>query len=241
MEDARKEGGRWFCSPSCLLQGSPGRWKNEKRSGAVGTVRRIVKWTLIIVGLLVVALIIGAIVGLGGSTKPSASGKQTAVVGAPPMPRRGDRSHPVPLGRPMRLARQWRLTVRSMQRNADAVVTRYVDPKLGVKANGPPSPGAQYVTVAVALEYVGGGSTSITNVEPRIHVIGKHNAAYSNYCIPPHEINGSGLDETVFSGHTLRGNLCFEVAQNDARTLRLYVDPLNYPTRGRRVWFALRG
>ena len=29
MEDARKEGGRWFCSPSCLMQGSSGNWTGE--------------------------------------------------------------------------------------------------------------------------------------------------------------------------------------------------------------------
>jgi hypothetical protein len=94
--------------------------------------------------------------------------------------------------------------------------------------------------VGISLEYIGGGSMSFTNIGPRIHVIGKHNAPYDTYCTPPHAINGSGLNEHVFSGHTLTGNLCFEVAKNDVTTLRLYVDPLNYPTRGNRVWFALR-
>lgn len=240
MEDARKEGGRWYCSPSCLLQGSPGKWKQPERSAPARAVRRVVKWTLIIVGLLVVASIVGVFLGTGSGTK---TGTQTFTGVAAPSstPRRGDRSHPVALGRPMRLAGSWRLKITSVTRNADSVVTRYVDARLGgTKPNGPLSPGAQYVMVGVSLEYVGGGSSSFTNIGPRIHVIGKHNAPYDTYCIPPHAINGSGLNEDVFSGHTLTGNICFEVAKNDVTTLRLYVDPLNYPTRGKRVWFALR-
>ena len=62
MEDPRKEGGRWFCSTSCLLQGSPGRSKNTKRlSGPVSAVRRLIKWTLLVLGALVVVGIVGAV------------------------------------------------------------------------------------------------------------------------------------------------------------------------------------
>src|SRR5690348_7038038 len=65
MEDARKEGGRWFCSPSCLMQGSSGNWKRQKqRGGPARTLGKVVKWTLIVLGLLMVALIAGALLTL---------------------------------------------------------------------------------------------------------------------------------------------------------------------------------
>jgi hypothetical protein len=50
-------------------------------------------------------------------------------------------------------------------------------------------------------------------------------------------------DSDVFSGRTVRGNVCFEIASNDAGSLRLYVDPpstLSGRPLDKRAWFALR-
>jgi hypothetical protein len=54
MEDARKEGGRWFCSPSCLLQGTAGTWKQKPRR----KWRRRIALTLAVVLALFVALVV---------------------------------------------------------------------------------------------------------------------------------------------------------------------------------------
>jgi Cysteine-rich secretory protein family len=79
MEDARKEGGRWFCSPSCLMQGSSGNWKRQKtRSGPARTVGRVVKWTLIVIGVLAVAVVALALVGRGNGKSKSGSAAPTA-------------------------------------------------------------------------------------------------------------------------------------------------------------------
>jgi hypothetical protein len=50
------------------------------------------------------------------------------------------------------------------------------------------------------------------------------------------------MDKQVFSGHGLSGNICFEIASNDASSLRLYLDPTysSSSADGGRVWFALR-
>src|SRR5438552_2183427 len=73
MPDARQQGKRWFCSPSCLLQASSSssvsRGGRRKARGPVSVVRRIVKWTLILIGLVVVASFALVWVGTGTGTK----------------------------------------------------------------------------------------------------------------------------------------------------------------------------
>lgn len=196
-------------------------------------LRRVVKWTLISVGLLVVLGIVLAIVGSGKTNKTAATSARQAR--STVAPRRGDRSRPVPLRAPMRLSGQWRMSVRSVVLDADHVISNRTDSQTGLKDQGPPSPGAQYVMIGVSLQYVGGGSSSPEGFLPRIRAMGKHNAPYEAHCIPPAEVT----DQDVFSGQTVTGNLCFEVAQNDVRTLGLYVEPI-FGATGRRVWFALR-
>jgi hypothetical protein len=72
MEDARKQSGRWYCSPSCLLQGSAGRWKQPGRRwrGRLG-------WTLGIIVVLFVGLIVLGAVGGTSTKKPSVKSGST--------------------------------------------------------------------------------------------------------------------------------------------------------------------
>src|SRR5438105_2334643 len=106
MEDARHEGKRWFCSPSCLLQATStpltGR-KRRKARGPVSALRRLVKWTLIVVALLLTVGIVGAIVGVGKTTKKAASAP--SLVAQPSGP--GSRSTPIPLGTPGGIGSGW--------------------------------------------------------------------------------------------------------------------------------------
>jgi hypothetical protein len=84
--------------------------------------------------------------------------------------------------------------------------------------------------------------------------IGAHKAAYPltsglNGCgpgeakLPPPDLDKIIEREgQVFSGTILRGHICFEIASNDARSLSIYVNPLdtgNGP-QSQRIWFALR-
>jgi Cysteine-rich secretory protein family len=79
MEDARKEGGRWFCSPSCLMQGSSGNWKRQKRRGGPArTVGKVVKWTLIVIGVLAVAVVALALVGRNSAKSKGGAAPATA-------------------------------------------------------------------------------------------------------------------------------------------------------------------
>lgn len=78
MEDARKQGGRWFCSPSCLMHGSSGAWKKPERSKPARTARRIVKWTLVVIGLLIALLVALPLVGLGNGKRNADSATPTA-------------------------------------------------------------------------------------------------------------------------------------------------------------------
>jgi hypothetical protein len=110
--------------------------------------------------------------------------------------------------------------------------------------------------VALSARYVGGGKslfggTDLPSVTKRIKAVGIHRAEYDlqsglNRCgpfdvhLPKPDLQANQSD--VFSGRTVRGNVCFEIASNDATTLRLYVEP---PTSfsgktGNGVWFALR-
>src|SRR6266511_1552130 len=74
LAGARKEGGRWFCSQSCLLQAeSSGSRAGSQRThrearGPLRAVRKFVKWTLIALGLLIVLGIVLAIIGVGDTT-----------------------------------------------------------------------------------------------------------------------------------------------------------------------------
>ena len=48
------------------------------------------------------------------------------------------------------------------------------------------------------------------------------------------------MDEAIFSGRSLHGNVCFQVAKNDVSSLRLYVEPTYEQGDVPSVWFALR-
>ncbi len=114
-----------------------------------------------------------------------------------------------------------------------------------------------------AVAFKGGGSGNVGfDFGGRVFAIGSHNAPYKwtsglNACapgeskLPPPDAISPAVeqDHAVFSGTTLRGHMCFEVAKNDVRSLRLYVTahesmsgkPSVFdPNEPRPVYFALR-
>ena len=148
----------------------------------------------------------------------------------------GDRLNPYPLGTTVTLVGGWRLKVNSVILDADAQVEAVMD--FGQPANPPPQPGAQYTLVNASLTYVGGGSSSDSSiVAGSIRAEGQGDAPYTTYCIPPGYELGYGTQ--VFSGQTLTGNLCFEIASNDAASLLLTGNGMAGAAE-LPVWFALR-
>lgn len=148
----------------------------------------------------------------------------------------GDRLNPYQLGRAATLQGGWQLKVNSALINANTEVEAVIDPDSGLPANPPPSAGAQYALVNVSMTYQGGGSSSLPGYLLGVQAEGAGNAGYGvDGCQPPpFDLNSDFTP--VFSGQTVSGNLCFEIASNDAATLLLQgrgVDGLS-------AWFALR-
>jgi hypothetical protein len=246
LDDARKEGRRWYCSQSCFLQASsvarPGRARRRREGGPVRRVWRAVKWTLLVLGVLFVALIVAAIAGLGDTKdKTSAQVRQVRVA----------KVKPVRLGRGSGVGAGWRLRILSVNWNADAAIASTP----GQYGGSVSAPHAQDVMLTIVARFAGGGqSFASMDLGGRIFVIGRHRARYPltsglNDCgpgeakLPPPDAQAAfELDRRVYSGTVLRGHICFQVARNDARSLRLGVSPVETLNgkRGRTIWFALR-
>jgi hypothetical protein len=198
------------------MQGSSGRWKKPERSKPARVVRRTVKWTLIVLGLLMVALIVGAVLGFGNKSKSSSGPGGT-----------GSRSDPVPMGKAADVGGGWRLKVLHVTPNANRQVLA------AEKAANPLGPwtrvpkGAQDFVVNLVVTYTGGGKGDLHSLlNLGLGAIGAHNASYNltdNSCADflPKRLDLSQHGD-VFSGQTARGKVCFQIAANDAKTLLLY-------------------
>lgn len=62
------------------MQGSSGNWKRQRRSGPARTVGKIVKWTLIVIGVVAVAVVALALVERGSGKKTSSPGTAAPTV-----------------------------------------------------------------------------------------------------------------------------------------------------------------
>jgi len=246
LDDARKEGRRWYCSQSCFLQASStarsgGRRRRE--GGPVRRVARVVKWTLLVLGLLMVALIIAAFAGLGDTSNKTSAQTPRA---------RAAKTKPVRLGRVAAVGAGWRLRILPpVAWDAGASIAAVPD-QYGSRTQ---PAHAQDVMLTVAATFAGGGQSFASgDFAGRVFVMGKHRAQYPltsglNGCGPgsaklpaPDAQTAFEQDSRVYSGTTLSGHICFQVATNDVRSLRLGVSPVETLNgkRGRTVWFALR-
>ena len=148
----------------------------------------------------------------------------------------GDRLNPYKLGTAATLQGGWQLKVNSALINADSEVEAVIDPYSGLPdANPPPPAGAQYTLVNVSMTYQGGGSYSLPGYLLGVQAVGAGNAGYNvDGCQPPPLYLDSDFTP-VFSGQTVTGNLCFEIASNDAASLLLQ----GRGTARLPAWFAL--
>jgi len=150
----------------------------------------------------------------------------------------GDRLNPYPLGTSVLVAEGWRLKVNSAIINADTQVEAVTD-QYGDHLNPPPPAGAQYTLVNATMTYVGGGSSGVAAYVLGYAVIkGAGNAGYAPdwQCTPPSPDLGAVGD--IYSGQSATGNLCYEIASNDASTLLLSALGTNGQA-DQTVWFAL--
>src|SRR5262249_48503476 len=112
---------------------------------------------------------------------------------------------------------------------------------VAIPGNSPPPPGAQYFMPNVTLTYTGGGSGSLFYFADGLYAIGVHNFEYDRFCsenLPPFDLAYAMGDElaSLYSGQSISGNICYEIATNDAASLKLVMGHSSSSA----VWFALR-
>jgi hypothetical protein len=191
------------------------------------------------VALLIVLSIAVAIFDGGGGT---ATKRKTSVASS----RLGTQAHPIPLRHTGGVWGGWRLRVTSVAFQAAQL--------LGSEPRRLP-PGGREVMVSVAAKFNGGGHAYVSDLFDRTFVTGLHRIAYEpdsgdlNCALSHSSRLARPLNESValvFSDHGKRGHLCFAVAENDVKTLALYVDAPGCNTSrtvescAKQVWFALR-
>jgi len=122
-------------------------------------IRRFVKWTLIVIGLLIALGIVLAIVGVGDTSDKQKARRHAKA--------KGTRSKPIPLHEAARIGGGWRLRVLSVTRNANGLVSEK------------PPAGAQAFVARLALTYKGGGKDDAgALVRTTIDAMGAHRASY---------------------------------------------------------------
>ena len=154
----------------------------------------------------------------------------------------GARSNPYPLGTAVTLVGGWRVTINSDRINADEQVEAVRD-ESGLQVNDPPPAGAQYTLVNLSVTYVGPGSNGFEDyLFGALKAEGADKILYEPTCTPPQPV---GSIDPLLSGRTDSGNLCYEIASDDATSLLLTgfaatgARTAHYPFT-RPVWFALR-
>jgi hypothetical protein len=145
--------------------------------------------------------------------------------------RPGARVNPIPLAQAAVLSDGWVVRVASATLDATSQI-------LARPGNTPPSAGAQFTLVDVSATYTGSGSSRFDPNDDRLQTIGARDAAYDEGC-GSNTLPGPPLDghEGTAAGQTVAGELCFEIAQDDAASLLLSMYDERY---SHYVWFALR-
>jgi len=137
-------------------------------------------------------------------------------------------ANPTPLGQSVAFKDGWTIKVGSATLDATAQI-------VAIPGNSPPHPGAQYTMLNLSATYTGGGSSTLANFG-EFDTIGVHNFSYP-LCyeeLPPPVLQ---IFTTVYSGQSINGNICFEVASNDAASLQLRTYGGGSYSK---TWFALR-
>jgi hypothetical protein len=163
-----------------------------------------------------------------------------AVTFVPP----GNWLNPYALGKAAMLEGGWSVKVNSATIDATSEVEAVVDPDTGDHANDAPPAGAQYTLVNVSLTFVGSGGfpadvDSFLYGLSQLGAQGEVSGLYPpDFCEPPQPDADSGGQ--FVKGQTVTGNLCYEIAADDASSLRLLGVASSPSSPQYLVWFALR-
>lgn len=169
----------------------------------------------------------GACKGSAGSCSLRLNRRRTVAVRFVPP---GNRLNPYPLGTAVVTSGGWTAKVDSATLNADSQVE-------AVHNQPPPPAGQQYTVLNLTMTApVGGGPFDLHDFlffEQQMQGSFKYPP---DACEPPQP--DLGKVQQVSSGTTVTGNLCYEIATNDAPTLML-TGFVETGTNDRPVWFAL--
>lgn len=133
-------------------------------------------------------------------------------------PDRGSRNNPIPRGESALLYGNWEVRVIHVTPNATPLVLREN------MFNAPPKPGYQFFLATIEATYRGAGSARFDG-SYRLRAVGPANVAYSTFEDRCGVIPDAISDREVFSGGTIRGNVCWQVLASDAANLLMYDDP----------------
>ena len=141
----------------------------------------------------------------------------------------GAKTNPIPMQTGWPIGDGWTLKVVAATPDADGQV---IDNGSGLPAV--PSSGTQFFMFEIDLTYATAGSAMLEPMAQNWFTEGRHNVKYfyfgGSQCGTPGEVTLPAPDlqpmilanDSVTSGQSVEGNICFEVAANDASTLLLH-------------------
>jgi hypothetical protein len=140
-------------------------------------------------------------------------------------------ANPIPVGQAVTFKDGWVFKVVSATIDATAQI-------VAIPGNRPPPPGAQYTMVNVTAAYTGAGHSSF-HEDLNGHALGAMGAHKFPYDPCYQQLPTPTFDpyQEVYSGQTLSGGVCFQIASNDADSLLLFARSVY---DGSQTWFALR-
>jgi hypothetical protein len=136
------------------------------------------------------------------------------------------RGHPIPLGTTADVGGRWQVRVNSVTPNVPL---------------SPPPVGAEYFDVNATITY-GGGGTATPEQDLTWRLGSSHHTTYnlgSNPCPYPGPQPPLPMYNPVYSGQSVSGYVCWQIASSDADSLELYFGSgsLDFPGT---TWFALQ-
>ena len=157
--------------------------------------------------------------------------------------RPGDEKNPIPMQTSWSIGDGWKLKVVAVTPNAAGQV---IDTNSGRPAV--PASGTQFFMFEVVLTYASTGSALLQPMVQNWFTEGPHNVKYfylgGSWCgaqvsLPSPDLQPMILaDDSVASGQSVEGNICFQVAANDASKLRLQTARTGHDGAFN-FWFAL--
>ena len=153
----------------------------------------------------------------------------------------GRRECPLPFGMPVEIKFRgdrkdhWEITVIRSNPNATQTVLTHN------RYNDPPKGGNRFFMATIRVKYLGPGSARFGGLD-RLDGLGVGSVVYDgdrNECGRFPVIPNEFTDPELFTGGTIEGNVCWEIASSDADSLVMIVDSKSY-SNDDRAWFALR-